>query len=173
VINVPSDIRSTVDSFNHKTLDSFNRVDQIVRLGAPALPILLEYLSSQSANDQWAAIVVLPQIARSTPIERPRIISALKLYQDNNESLEFLAAAQLAGLGEGSGLGGLINNLNNKNILSYGEPPQQIGELALLYLNNYVADAKLIDNWNDWWEENQDNLQWQSAQEQFVVINLR
>jgi len=185
-ISVQENIQSIVNSFDANNPDSFNSVEEIVDMGEPAIPDLLEMLKSDDLYNRWAAVYSLVRIGHSTDREKQKEISSnlKKIFNDSNPTVRTLAAGGSVSLGKPDGIPILIESLKSDDVMVFNDPPELLRHYSIKTLRTYTQqnfgydpeksiqeNSNPIEKWENWWQKNKNSLEWDEGNKVFVIKN--
>jgi HEAT repeat protein len=168
----PEQIRAVINGFDGANISSLD-LDAIVAACASAIPVLEELVAQGDRATRWAALVALAAVGRQcnkAEAVLPHLKSALS---DPDISIKVTAAELVTSLGDKEGIPVLIGAVDSDvQNLRPAEPPTSVCTQALSVLGHYLGH--LTDQeytreaeWQDWWDANQDSLEWDPDNERF------
>jgi hypothetical protein len=174
-------IDNTVASFDETDVNSFNSVEGLVDLGPGAIPQFLELLDDDDPYSKWAALYALSRVShQADSTTKEQVKEKLQEYYDSDvTSFRVIAAGAALTLGDKEGIPVLIEGLENQDMLMLTEPPQLICQFSYSTLEHYTqtsygiicdwdtTDSRTWTGWQSWWNNNKDNLTWDSANKVF------
>ncbi|MFC2163076.1 HEAT repeat domain-containing protein [Candidatus Altiarchaeota archaeon] len=164
-----------IDNLDENDPVSIAKVEDLVELGEPAVPMLKEKLADDDVVTRWAASYALSNIGptSSQATQENLIPDLVNAYDDDEDTISVTAAATAVGMGEKSGFPILIRSLRNDDSLIFIEPRRSISAYALHVLRAYTGQEfgydlhtplsereKAINDWEAWWAQNKDKLVW-------------
>jgi len=164
-----------VTSFNQADPDSFNRVEEIVDIGEPAIPVLLEMLDDKDLSKRWAAIYALSRIVYDVDEERRREVlpSIRDAFNDPNPTIRQTAAGTAVAIGDKDGIPILIEYLRSDDSRLLAGERVSLSSYSIQVLRHYTHQdfgydlqksmgerEDSIKQWESWWDQNRDTLVW-------------
>ncbi|HEX55133.1 MAG: hypothetical protein DRO95_00795 [Candidatus Altiarchaeales archaeon] len=168
-------ILSIINGFDRNNDSTFDRVEEIVEIGEPAVPYLIELLYSNDTYHKWAALYALSRIGHEVDRKKQEeIISHVKnLFDDKNPTIRQTAAGIAVGLGEKEGIPILIEYLKSDDTRLLSKPRRSLSSYSISVLRYYTRQnfgysiyvpmderEEAIKKWENWWEKNKDSLVW-------------
>ena len=168
----PEQIRALINGFDGANISSLDLV-AIVAGCASAIPVLEELLAQGGRAARWAALVALAAVGRQcnkAEVVLPHLKTTLN---DPDISMRVTAAELVTSLGDKAGIPVLIDAVDSDvQNLRPAEPPTPVCNQALSVLGHYLGH--LTDQeytreaeWQDWWDTNQDSVEWDPDNERF------
>ena len=173
---------SIIKSAEPDDLETPNPVDEILKIGPPALPALLDLLEDEDLSVRETSLDVLAYLQNELDKEKQKeIIPYLKKkFDDFDSGVRVVAAATAVNLGEKSGIPVLIDCLRYEEygILWSDESVSGYSNMVLKYRTDqdFGYDESLppeekesaIQKWTQWWETNKDSISWNEEQGKFI-----
>ena len=172
----PAQIRAAIEGFDGANISSLD-LDTIVEGCASAIPVLEELLAQGDRAARWAALVALSAVGHECnkaeavlPLLKTALIDP-DIYADI--SMRVTAAELVTSFGDKAGIPVLIDAVDsNEKNLRPAEPPTSVCTQALSVLGHYLGhltDQEYTEEagWQNWWDTNQDSVEWDPDNERF------
>jgi hypothetical protein len=157
-------ILTQFDGIRIDTLD----LERMVAIGDAALSPLSGFTDHESAEMRWGAVMSLGAIGRQLDKGEKTGPMIAKRLDDPDIWVRVTAAELCASSGFKEGLPALIDAVDSDLQLRLSEPPSPIATQALMALKLYTGQDFLKEaHWRDWWDQNQDSLEWNPDNERF------
>lgn len=158
---------SGFDGINIYTLDS----NKIIEAGKPAIPYLAKMLENESSSVRWAAVTGLAAIGHQLNASNEVLPHLKKAMDDSDISVRVTAAELVMSFHDKDGIPVLISALDSEEQMKPSEPPMPVksycAEMLVLFTGQDYGTDKAA--WQSWWDENKDNLNWNSENEKFTI----
>lgn len=118
-------VTTIVEQIDPSKPDSLYAPEELVTLGRPAVPALLDLLNSPDITSRWAAVYALSRLAQAEDI--PALARGL---EDPNLSNRAGVAATLLWLGDERGIPILLEALNSDELIAFSHPPELVADYA-------------------------------------------
>lgn len=166
-------IASIIASFDSENPQSFSAIEEIVEIGEPAIPILLDMLDDGNLYERWASVYALGRIGfYADKKKQEEILPHLKkAFGDPNPTIKTLAAGTATAFGDPSGIPILIESLESDEVELFSEPPELLRAYSMTVLRHYTQQDFGYDvkKWREWLDDNKDSLVWDDEKKVFVI----
>ena len=154
---------------------SYQKAQEIVDLGEPAVPKLLDMLDDDDTDRRWASSYALSQIAfKSSDKTKADIRTAMKdSFHDPDPFVRVTTAGVAVALGDKDGIPVLIAHLDIDAPLANIEPQDKVSSYCIRVLRAFTGQdfgydetsplkdrVESIRKWADWWKSNKGSLVW-------------
>jgi hypothetical protein len=157
-------ILTQFDGIRIGTLD----LERMVAIGEAALSELSRFTNHESAEIRWGAVMSLGAIGRQLDTGEKTGPMIAKCMDDPDIWVRVTAAELCASSGFKEGLSALIDAVDSDLKLRLSEPPSPIATQAIMALKLYTGQDFIEEaHWRDWWDQNQDSLEWNPDNERF------
>ncbi|MBD3210747.1 hypothetical protein GF318_05180 [Candidatus Micrarchaeota archaeon] len=173
-------VDSVVSSYNITDPYSFYNVNQLLVLGPEDTDMLISMLEGD-AYEKWTAFYVLSNIApdANAPTQEKINDAMVPFLSSNVSDYRLMAASVMISTGDSRSIPVLIELLGNNSMLMLSEPPMLVCQYSSYMLTNYTeqnfgyyCDIEETgygqQDWQNWWQENMDELQWDESRRVFT-----
>lgn len=164
--NKTYEIINKYDGVHFFTLD----LDGITAIGEPAIPVLVEMLENDSADVRWAAVMGLDALGYKLNLSEKVLPHLKKALEDDDANVRVTAAEFVMAFGDKSGIPVMIDALDSDKMLHPSDLPTPIPNQAVFVLRMYTGQEFSFlekEEWQDWWNENKDTLEWNQENGKF------
>ncbi|MFP3950021.1 MAG: hypothetical protein ACLFUZ_02930 [Candidatus Micrarchaeia archaeon] len=173
-------VESVLASYDENDSSTFSNVNLLLGVGPSDVLPLLE---SNDSYAKWTGLYVLSNIAyNTTPEEQEEIKQGISPFLEGNlSSFRLMAAVTLVTMGDKEGIPVLIDLLGSDEQMFLWEPPILVCSYANEFLVRYTEkdfeyscapgqfDAEARQQWEAWWNENSEKIEWDPDSEKMVV----
>lgn len=144
---------------------AMQQLDTLVMQGEAAIAEAKPYLTDENPQTRWLAVYVIGRVSN-----HDTVALLLPLLEDDNEVVRISAAGTLANKGYKEALPVLAAAVDSASVIEYLHPQGDIASFSQEVLSAYTSQSFLtIAEWQQWWNNNQAALQWNSEQNKYTV----
>ena len=145
-------------------------LDGIIAIGEPAIPVLAEMLENDSADVRWAAVIGLGALGYELNLSEKVLPHLKKALEDDDVNVRVRSAEFVMAFGDKSGIPVMIDALDSDNMVHPTDLPTPIPNQVVFVLGMYTGQEFSVlekEEWQDWWSENKDTLEWNKENGKF------